>query len=232
VTWPLDEFNFYFADATPFLMGKYALGGLVPRFQRSQFKVNPVKLLRLAISLIRCEAEIQSAPICEAQIHIVASSFATPRKGIKTSSHGWAYRTSETASDKLSQPFFCRKDRIRVAAPDSSEFLSRLVITMKLDYPYKTATLEEDATVVLAPTFPTAYHYPTAARKVCSRMPTSPRPPKWRPPMVAWLSRTGSASPPRSLKALHAPAEIFLTLYSKIVQVSLLDFQNYDLQPG
>jgi hypothetical protein len=45
-TWFLDEFNFYFADATLFLMGKYALARLVPRFQRSQLKVKPVKLLR------------------------------------------------------------------------------------------------------------------------------------------------------------------------------------------
>jgi hypothetical protein len=42
----LDEFKFYFADATLFLMDKYALARLVPRFQRSQFKVKPVKLLR------------------------------------------------------------------------------------------------------------------------------------------------------------------------------------------
>jgi hypothetical protein len=42
----LDEFNFYFADTTLFLMGKYALARFVPRFQRSQFKVKPVKLLR------------------------------------------------------------------------------------------------------------------------------------------------------------------------------------------
>jgi DNA-binding CsgD family transcriptional regulator len=55
---------------------------------------------------------------------------------------------------QITPALFCRKRRIRAAAPDPSEFLSRLVITMKLDYPYKTATVEEDATVVPRPVLP------------------------------------------------------------------------------
>src|SRR5258708_5632018 len=47
VTRPLEEFTFYFAEATLFLRGKYAPARVVPRFQRSPFKVKSLKLLRL-----------------------------------------------------------------------------------------------------------------------------------------------------------------------------------------
>jgi hypothetical protein len=110
-TRPLDEFNFYFADATPFLMGKYALGRLVPRFQRSQFKVKPVKLLRSRSHWFVVKREFKLPHMRSADSYR-RSKFRNSAQGNKILIHSWIRRTSETASDKLRQPFSVEKHRI------------------------------------------------------------------------------------------------------------------------